>query len=162
MAVDDIGIVVNPLIVEGQVHGGIAQGIAQALYEEAVYDDDGNLVTTTLVDYLVPSASDLPSYVTDRTESPGRQPAGRQGRRRGRDDRLDPAVVNAIVDALRRSGSVTSPCPAPRADLARHPDTRGAPGQPPSGMPLGKAIRPRATARRGPGSDEAQQTGGAA
>src|SRR5580700_4722545 len=64
VAVDDIGKVINPLIVEGQVHGGLAQGIAQALYEEAVYDDDGNLITTTLADYLVPSAADLPSYVT--------------------------------------------------------------------------------------------------
>src|SRR5436190_15063605 len=64
VAVDDVGAVVNPLIVEGQVHGGLAQGIAQALYEEAVYDDDGNLVTSTLADYLVPSAADLPSYVT--------------------------------------------------------------------------------------------------
>src|SRR6516162_2664442 len=70
VAVDDIGKVINPLIVDGQVHGGIAQGIGQALYEEAVYDDDGNLVTTTLADYLVPSAADLPSYVTSRTESP--------------------------------------------------------------------------------------------
>ena len=57
VCVDDIGSVVNPLIVDGQVHGGLAQGIAQALYEEAVYDDDGNLVTTTLADYLVPSAA---------------------------------------------------------------------------------------------------------
>src|SRR5262249_8880473 len=64
VAVDDVGVVVNPLIVEGQVHGGLAQGIAQALYEEGVYDDDGNLVTSTLADYLVPSAADLPSYVT--------------------------------------------------------------------------------------------------
>ena len=61
VAVDDVGKVVNPLIVEGQVHGGIAQGIAQALYEEAVYDDAGNLLTTTLADYLVPSAADLPT-----------------------------------------------------------------------------------------------------
>ena len=57
VAVDDCGKVINPLIVEGQVHGGIAQGIAQALYEEGVYDDDGNLVTTTLADYLIPSAA---------------------------------------------------------------------------------------------------------
>ena len=70
VAVDDVGKVVNPLIVEGQVHGGIAQGIAQALYEEAVYDDDGNLLTTTLADYLVPSAADLPHFITDRTETP--------------------------------------------------------------------------------------------
>ena len=62
--VDDVGKVVNPLIVEGQVHGGLAQGIAQALYEEAVYDADGNLTTGTFVDYLVPSAADLPHFDT--------------------------------------------------------------------------------------------------
>src|SRR5260221_12323422 len=62
VAVDDVGKVVNPLIVEGQVHGGLAQGIAQALYEEAVYDDAGNLLTTTMADYLVPSAADLPDF----------------------------------------------------------------------------------------------------
>ena len=88
VAVDDVGKVVNPLIVEGQVHGGIAQGIAQALFEEAVYDDAGNLLTTTLADYLVPSAADLPSFTTDRTREPGRQPAGRQGRGRGGHDRV--------------------------------------------------------------------------
>ena len=88
VAVDDVGKVVNPMIVEGQVHGGIAQGIAQALYEEAVYDDDGNLLTTTMADYLVPSAADLPTYVTERTDDPGGQPARGQGRRRGRHDRL--------------------------------------------------------------------------
>src|SRR5262249_1775972 len=70
VCVDDIGRVVNPLIVEGQVHGAVTQGIAQALYEEAVYDDDGNLVTGTFVDYLVPSAADLPDYVTGLTETP--------------------------------------------------------------------------------------------
>ena len=58
------------MIVEGQVHGGVAQGIAQALFEEAVYDADGNLVTGTMVDYLVPTAADLPDFVTDRTETP--------------------------------------------------------------------------------------------
>src|SRR6201992_2444585 len=79
VAVDDIGKVVNPLIVEGQVHGGLAQGIAQALYEEAIYDDDGNLVTSTLADYLVPSATDLPSYQTDRTETPADTRLGVKG-----------------------------------------------------------------------------------
>jgi hypothetical protein len=62
--------VVNPLIVDGQVHGGLAQGIAQALYEEAVHDADGNLLTTTLADYLLPSAADLPAFTTGRTETP--------------------------------------------------------------------------------------------
>ena len=68
VAVDDIGKVVNPLIVDGQVHGGLAQGIAQALFEEAIYDDEGNLTTTTMADYLLPSAADLPDFTTGRTE----------------------------------------------------------------------------------------------
>src|SRR2546430_15498643 len=70
VAVDDVGKVINPMIVEGQVHGGVVQGIAQALYEEAVYDADGNLLSGTVVDYTPPSAGDLPEIVTDRTESP--------------------------------------------------------------------------------------------
>jgi aerobic carbon-monoxide dehydrogenase large subunit len=112
VAVDDVGKVVNPLIVEGQVHGGIAQGIAQALYEEAVYDDDGNLLTTTLADYLVPSAADLPSYVTSRTESPSDNRLGVKGVGEAGTIASTPAVVNAIVDALRPLGvrDVTMPC----------------------------------------------------
>ncbi|BAS14470.1 carbon monoxide dehydrogenase large chain [Arthrobacter sp. Hiyo8] len=70
VCVDDVGVVVNPLIVEGQVHGGLAQGIAQALYEEAVHDDAGTLVTGSFVDYLVPGAPDLPHFTTARTETP--------------------------------------------------------------------------------------------
>jgi aerobic carbon-monoxide dehydrogenase large subunit len=112
VAVDDVGKVVNPLIVEGQVHGGIAQGIAQALYEEAVYDEDGNLVTTTLADYLVPSAADLPSYVTSRTESPSDNRLGVKGVGEAGTIASTPAVVNAIVDALRPLGvnDVPMPC----------------------------------------------------
>jgi aerobic carbon-monoxide dehydrogenase large subunit len=112
VAVDDIGKVVNPLIVNGQVHGGIAQGIAQALYEEAVYDDAGNLLTTTLADYLVPSAMDLPSYVTDRTESPGANRLGVKGVGEAGTIASTPAVVNAVVDALRPFGirDITMPC----------------------------------------------------
>jgi carbon-monoxide dehydrogenase large subunit len=112
VAVDDIGKVVNPLIVEGQVHGGLAQGIAQALYEEAVYDDDGNLVTSTLADYLVPSATDLPSYVTDRTESPADNRLGVKGVGEAGTIASTPAVVNSIVDALRPYGihDITMPC----------------------------------------------------
>jgi len=112
VAVDDIGKVVNPLIVEGQVHGGLAQGIAQALYEEAVYDDEGNLLTTTLADYLVPSAADLPSYVTDRTESPAGNRLGVKGVGEAGTIASTPAVVNAIIDALRPFGirDITMPC----------------------------------------------------
>ncbi len=113
VAVDDVGRVVNPLIVEGQVHGGIAQGIAQALYEEAVYDADGNLLTTTLADYLVPSAADLPVFTTDRTETPATtNPLGVKGVGEAGTIASTPAVVNAVVDALRPYGvrDVPMPC----------------------------------------------------
>jgi carbon-monoxide dehydrogenase large subunit len=112
VAVDDIGKVVNPLIVEGQVHGGLAQGIAQALYEEAVYDDEGNLITTTLADYLIPSATDLPSYITGRTESPAANRLGVKGVGEAGTIASTPAVVNAIVDALRPLGvaDIIMPC----------------------------------------------------
>ena len=112
VAVDDVGVVVNPLIVEGQVHGGIAQGIAQALYEEGVYDDDGNLLTTTLADYLVPSAPDLPSYQTERTSTPANNRLGVKGVGEAGTIASTPAVVNAIVDALRPFGinDITMPC----------------------------------------------------
>jgi carbon-monoxide dehydrogenase large subunit len=112
VAVDDVGKTVNPLIVEGQVHGGLAQGIAQALYEEAVYDDDGNLLTTTLADYLVPSAADLPHFTTDRTETPATtNPLGVKGVGEAGTIASTPAVVNAIVDALRPMGIKDVPMP---------------------------------------------------
>jgi carbon-monoxide dehydrogenase large subunit len=112
VAVDDIGKVVNPLIVEGQVHGGLAQGIAQALYEEAAYDEDGNLTTSTLADYLVPAAADLPHFVTDRTETPATSnPLGVKGVGEAGTIASTPAVVNAIVDALRPFGVQDVPMP---------------------------------------------------
>jgi aerobic carbon-monoxide dehydrogenase large subunit len=112
VAVDDVGVVVNPLIVEGQVHGGITQGIAQALYEEGVYDEAGNLVTTTLADYLVPSAADLPSYTTARTASPADNRLGVKGVGEAGTIASTPAVVNSIIDALRPLGvsDITMPC----------------------------------------------------
>jgi aerobic carbon-monoxide dehydrogenase large subunit len=112
VAVDDVGAVVNPLIVEGQVHGGIAQGIAQALYEEGVYDDDGNLITATLADYLVPSAADLPSYQTERNETLASNRLGVKGVGEAGTIASTPAVVNAVIDALRPLGvrDVTMPC----------------------------------------------------
>jgi carbon-monoxide dehydrogenase large subunit len=105
VCVDDVGKVVNPLIVEGQVHGGVAQGIAQALYEEAVYDDAGNLVTGSMVDYLVPAPPDLPSFETDRTETPSTtNPLGVKGVGEAGTIASTPAVVNAVVDAIRHLG----------------------------------------------------------
>jgi carbon-monoxide dehydrogenase large subunit len=103
--VDDVGTIVNPLIVEGQVHGGLAQGIAQALYEEAVYDADGNLTTGTFVDYLVPSAADLPHFDTGNTvhTAPG-NPMGAKGVGEAGTIASTPAVVNAVLDAVRHLG----------------------------------------------------------
>lgn len=113
VAVDDVGNVINPLIVDGQLHGGIVQGIAQALFEEAAYDDSGNLVTASLADYLIPSAADVPSFTLARTETPSTlNPLGVKGVGEAGTIASTPAVVNAIVDALRPFGvtDVAMPC----------------------------------------------------
>lgn len=113
VAVDDVGNVVNPQIVEGQVHGGLAQGIAQALYEEAVYDANGNLTSGTLVDYYAPSAADLISFRTDRTETPATtNPLGVKGVGEAGAIASPPAIMNAVIDALRPLGVNEVPMPA--------------------------------------------------
>jgi aerobic carbon-monoxide dehydrogenase large subunit len=113
VAVDDVGKVINPQIVEGQVHGGLAQGIAQALYEEAVYDAEGNLTTGSLLDYYVPSAADLPHFETDRTETPATSnPLGVKGVGEAGTIASTPAVINAVIDALRHLGVNEVPMPA--------------------------------------------------
>ena len=90
VAVDDVGNVINPMIVEGQLHGGIAQGAAQALWEWASYDDAGQLTTGSLMDYGLPRADQLPRFETDRTVTPvSGEPARRQGSGRGRNHRRD-------------------------------------------------------------------------
>ncbi|MGH3458194.1 xanthine dehydrogenase family protein molybdopterin-binding subunit [Aeromicrobium sp.] len=113
VCVDDIGNVINPMIVEGQVHGGLVQGIAQALFEEAVHDDAGTLVTGSFVDYLVPSAADLPSFTTDRTETPSTTNAlGVKGVGEAGTIASTPAIVNGVIDALRHLGvtDMVMPC----------------------------------------------------
>jgi carbon-monoxide dehydrogenase large subunit len=113
VAVDDVGTVVNPLIVEGQVHGGLTQGIAQALFEEATYDEQGTLVSGTLVDYLLPSAADLPSFTTDRTETPATSnPLGVKGVGEAGTIASTPAIVNGVLDAVRHLGvqQIEMPC----------------------------------------------------
>jgi carbon-monoxide dehydrogenase large subunit len=105
VCVDDVGLVVNPIIVEGQVHGGLAQGISQALYEEAVHDESGTLQTGTFADYLLPSAVDLPHFVTDRTETPSTtNPLGVKGVGEAGTIASTPAVVNSVIDAVRHFG----------------------------------------------------------
>jgi carbon-monoxide dehydrogenase large subunit len=105
VAVDDCGNVINPLLVEGQVHGGIVQGVAQALYEEVVYDENGQLLTGTLMDYALPRAQDLPMLELDRTVTPSPvNPMGVKGVGEAGTIGSTPAVVNAIVDALSPYG----------------------------------------------------------
>jgi carbon-monoxide dehydrogenase large subunit len=105
VAVDDVGNVVNPMIVEGQVHGGLAQGIGQALLEGAVYDESGQLTTGTYLDYAMPRADDLPSYEVDRNVTPcPHNPLGVKGCGEAGAIGSTPAIVNAVVDALRPLG----------------------------------------------------------
>ena len=128
VCVDDVGSVINPMIVEGQIHGGIAQGIAQALYEDAVYDGEGNLVTGSLVDYLVPAAPDLPTFTTDRTETPATSnPLGVKGVGEAGTIASTPAVMNAVVDALRQYGinDITMPATPERVWRAIKDGTSG-------------------------------------
>jgi carbon-monoxide dehydrogenase large subunit len=105
VAVDDCGPAINPLLIDGQVHGGVAQAIGQALYEQVVYDDTGQLITGTFVDYALPTAGEIPSFETDRTETPspsntlGVKGVGEAGTIAG-----SATVTNAVLDALRPLG----------------------------------------------------------
>jgi aerobic carbon-monoxide dehydrogenase large subunit len=105
VAVDDCGTVINPLIVDGQVMGGVAQGIAEALYEEALYDENGTLLTGNMSTYRVPSAAELPGFTLDRTVTPSTtNPLGVKGIGEAGTIGSPPAVVNAVADALRPLG----------------------------------------------------------
>jgi carbon-monoxide dehydrogenase large subunit len=105
VAVDDCGKVINPMLVDGQLHGGIVQSIGQALYEEVVYDEQGQLVTGTLMDYALPKASQIPWLELERTETPSPvNPLGVKGVGEAGTIGATPAIVGAIVDALAPFG----------------------------------------------------------
>jgi carbon-monoxide dehydrogenase large subunit len=105
VAVDDCGNIVNPIIAQGMIHGGVAQGIAEGLYEEATYDEDGNLTTSHMATYAIPSAAELPSFVTDHVVTPSTSnPGGWKGVGEAGTIGAPPAVVNAVVDALAPMG----------------------------------------------------------
>jgi len=105
VAIDDCGPAINPMLIDGQVHGGIAQAIGQALYEHVMYDEDGQLVTGTFVDYALPTAAELPSFETGRTETPSPvNSLGVKGIGEAGTIAASPAVLNAVVDALRPLG----------------------------------------------------------
>ena len=113
VAVDDCGNQINPLIVEGQVHGGVVQGLAQALFEEAVYDSDGNLKTSNLAEYLVPAACDVPPITTDFTVTPSTtNQLGVKGIGEAGTIGAAPTVMNAVIDALSGLGITQLDMPA--------------------------------------------------
>jgi carbon-monoxide dehydrogenase large subunit len=124
ISVDDCGVRISPMLVTGQVHGGLAQGIAQALLEEMVYDAEGQLVTGSLMDYAVPHAGDLPMFTTDQTVTPTPfNPMGAKGIGEAATIGSTPATVNAVVDALKHLGvrHLDMPLRAERVWRALHP-----------------------------------------
>ena len=105
ISVDDVGPVINPMIVDGMIHGGAAQGIGQALFEDAVYSDDGQLLSGSMMDYAIPTAGDLPTFETDRTVTPSpTNPLGVKGVGEAATIAASPAIINAVVDALSPFG----------------------------------------------------------
>jgi carbon-monoxide dehydrogenase large subunit len=129
VAVDDVGPVINPMLVDGQRHGGIAQGMAQALLEQVVYDESGQLVTGSLMDYALPTAHMLPDFELERTETPSpRNPLGAKGIGEAGTIGSTPAVRNAVLDALSALGiqDLDMPCTAPKLwRLMREAKARG-------------------------------------
>ena len=105
VGVDDCGPAINPMLIDGQVHGGVTHAIGQALFERIHYDDTGQLVTGTFVDYALPSAAELPSFETDRTETPSPvNSLGVKGVGEAGTIAASPAVTNAVIDALKPLG----------------------------------------------------------
>ena len=105
IAVDDVGKKINPMIVDGQIHGGIAQGVGQALWEAAVYSDDGQLLSGSMLDYAIPRASWLPNFELDETVTPSPvNSLGVKGVGEAGAIASTPAVVNAVIDALKPLG----------------------------------------------------------
>ena len=105
VAVDDCGNIINPMVVQGQVHGGLTQGLAPALFEEITYDEDGNNLAGSFMDYLVPTAVETPHWETDHTVTPSpHHPLGAKGVGESATVGAPPAIANAVVDALSHLG----------------------------------------------------------
>ena len=162
IAVDDCGRILNPLLVAGQQHGGIAQGAAQALFEEVVYDEDGNPITSNLADYAIPSAAELPSFEVSNTQTDSpRNPLGAKGIGESGTIGSTPAIQNAVIDACPTSASSTSTCRA-------RPSGCGGPSKrprPPAERVLGPdtgRVFEAGPVERAPASRTAMGSGGAA
>jgi carbon-monoxide dehydrogenase large subunit len=160
IAVDDCGQVINPMIVDGQVHGGVAQGVAQALWEEVVYDENGQLITGTLMDYAVPFSSDLPMIETGATVTPSPvNPLGVKGVGEAGTIAATPVIVNAVMDALSGLGVRHIDMPLRPEKIwkavqggsgGRRPPGPPRPGAPSGTQPPGPRPPPPRPGRRGP------------
>jgi carbon-monoxide dehydrogenase large subunit len=117
---EDCGKMINPNIVEGQVHGGVAQGIGGVLYEHNVYDDDGNPLASTFMDYLLPTAHEIPEIETFHIESPAATVGGYKGVGEGGAIGAPPAVFNAVADALAQHGITITDQPLDPDTIVRH------------------------------------------
>jgi carbon-monoxide dehydrogenase large subunit len=105
VAIDDCGNPINPMLIDGQIHGGVVFGIGQALYEQVAYDDDGQLVTGTFVNYALPTAAEIPSFETDRTVTPSPvNSMGVKGVGEAGTIAASAVVTNAVIDAIRPLG----------------------------------------------------------
>ncbi len=105
LAIDDCGTIINPMIVEGQVHGGLTMGLAPSLYEEIVYDEHGTMLNGTLMDYLLPTSMETPAWRTGNTVTPSpHHPIGAKGVGESPTVGAPPAIANAVVDALSHLG----------------------------------------------------------
>ena len=160
IAVDDCGRILNPLLVDGQVHGGLASGISQALWEQYVYDDDGNPLTSTLADYAIPSAAELPSFELAHTETPSPlNSIGAKGIGESATVGSTPAVQNAVVDALSHLGvrHLDMPCTPERvwrAILDAGSPASASPWSEPPEVFATLPVRPAAAAAGGGDAEE--------
>jgi carbon-monoxide dehydrogenase large subunit len=156
VAVDDCGRILNPMLVDGQVHGGLASGIAQALWEEMVYDEAANPLTSTLAEYGIPSAAEFPPFEVAHTETPSPlNPLGAKGIGESATVGSTPAVQNAVVDALSHLGvrHLDMPCSPERVWRAIQDARAGTLADPWREPPAAFATLP-VRERRGPAKEE--------
>ncbi len=161
VAVDDCGPAINPMLIDGQVHGGVTHGIGQAIYEQVVYDERGQLITGTFVDYALPTAAEVPSFETDRTEtkSPSNS-LGVKGIGEAGTIAATPAVVNAVIDALRPEGVSYIDMPLTPLRVWQALEEARGHGDGPAASEQGAALPEQGDGSAGSGPD--QPEGGAA
>jgi carbon-monoxide dehydrogenase large subunit len=150
------------MLIDGQVHGGITHGIGQALFEQIVYNDSGQLITGTFVDYALPTAAELPSYETDRTETPSPvNQLGVKGIGEAGTIAASPAVVNAVIDALRPVGVTFVDMPLTPLRVWEYIQAAQSGGDGPPSTQQGAAVSEHGQGSAGSGPTSPSEGGGA-